>query len=131
MWPETAQAVFGPSYRHDGRVSEFNEKVRLGPAGGLEFVSAGTPLHTFYVLAPDPNIDAPRVETIAPRDRIMEVVRHAFVLDWKGPDRLRAAFEAVSQVVNRVAVRRLRFRHDYAELAALRQGILEDLRRAA
>ena len=131
MWPETAQALFGASYRHDGRVSEFNEKVRLGPAGGLEFVSAGTPLHALYVLTPDANVEAPRVEPIPPRDRVMEVVRHAFVLDWKEPERLRAAFDAVSRVVNQIAVRRLRFRHDYAELAALRQVILGDLRQAA
>jgi hypothetical protein len=60
----------------------------------------------------------------------MEVVRHAFVLDWQGTERLRAAFNAVSSLVDQVAVRRLRFRHDYAELPALRQAILDDLAHA-
>jgi hypothetical protein len=94
-------------------------------------VASGAPLHVLYVLTPDAGAEAPIVEAIAPRDRMIEVVRHAFVLDWKGTGRLRAAFDAVSRVVNRVAVRRLRFRHDYADLPAVRQVILEDLQRAA
>ena len=131
VWPETASTVLGPEYRHDGRVSEFNDKVRVGAASGLEFVTAGTPLHALYVLTPDPAAHVPRVETIPPRDRVIEVVRHAFVLDWEGADRLRAAFERLSRVIDRVSVRRLRFRHAYAELPAVRQTILDDLQHAA
>jgi hypothetical protein len=131
VWPETAGTILGPTFRHDGRVSEFNDKVRVGAASGLEFVTAGVPLHALYVLTPDPAARVPRVETIPPRDRVIEVVRHAFMLDWEGADRLRAAFDRLSRVVNRTSVRRLRFRHDYAELPAVRQVILDDLRHAA
>jgi hypothetical protein len=131
VWPDTAEAVLGTSFRHEGRVSEFNDKVRIGSGGGLDFVSSGAPLRILYVLSPDSEAGAPRVQAISPRDRLIEVVRHAFVLDWKGTDRLRAAFDAVSRVVDRVSVRRLRFRHDYAELPAVREVILDDLRRAA
>jgi hypothetical protein len=131
VWPETAQALFGPAYRHDGRVSELNDKVRVGPSGGLQFATSGAPLRVLYVLMPDDTVDAPCIESIPPRDRLIEVVRHAFVLDWKGTDRLRAAFDTVSRVVNRVTVRRLRFRHDYASLPALRDMIVEDVQHAA
>jgi hypothetical protein len=131
MWPETAHAILGPGYRHDGRVSEFNDKVRVGPSAGIEFVTAAAPLRVLYVLAPDAETGTPRVESIAPRDRVIEVVRHAFVLDWQGTIRLRTAFDTVSRVVDRVAIRRLRFRHDYGDLPAVRDVILEDLRHAA
>ena len=131
MWPETAQALFGPAYRHEGRVSDLNDKVRLGRSGGLDFVSAGSPLRVLYVLTPDDAVDVPRVESIPPRDRVVEVVRHAFVLDWKATDRFREAFDTVARVVNRVTVRRLRFRHDYAELSAVRQTIVDDMQDAA
>jgi hypothetical protein len=131
VWPGTAEALFGPAYRHEGRVSELNDKVRVGPSGGLEFATSSAPLRVLYVLTPDPDVDTPRVEEIAPRDQVIEVVRHAFVLDWKERGRLRAGFDMVSRVVDRVAVRRLRFRHDYATLPALRERILEDLHNAA
>lgn len=131
MWPETARELFGPTYRDEGRVSELNDKVRVGRSGGLDFVRTGAPLRALYVLTPDDGVDAPRIEAIPPRDRVIEVVRHAFVLDWKAADRLRDAFDAVSRIVNRVAIRRLRFRHDYAELPAVRQIIVEDVRNAA
>jgi hypothetical protein len=131
MWPETAQVLLGPEYRHQGRVSELNDKVRVGPSGGLEFVRSGVPLRALYVLTPDASVTAPRVEAIPARDRMIEVVRHAFMLDWQGSDRLRAAFDTAARVVERVTVRRLRFRHDYAELSAVRRVVLEDVRDAA
>jgi hypothetical protein len=131
VWPETADAIFGPGYRHDGRVSEFNDKVRVGRSGGLEFVASGAPLRVLYLLSPDAGTGAPRVEAIPPRDRLMEVVRHAFVLDWQDTGRLRAAFETVSRVAARVRIRRLRFRHEYDDLPALRGVILNDLRQVA
>jgi hypothetical protein len=55
------------------------------------------------------------------------VVRHTFVLDWQDTDRLRSGFDAVTRIVDRVAVRRLRFRHDYADLPAVRRAVLDDL----
>jgi hypothetical protein len=131
MWPEAARALFGPAYRDQGRVSELNDKVRLGRSGGLNFVTSGSPLRVLYVLTPDDAVDAPVVEEIPPRDRVIEVVRHAFVLDWNAADRLRLAFDRLSRIVSRVPVRRLRFRHDYAELPAVRQTIEEDLRDVA
>jgi hypothetical protein len=127
VWPDTADAVAGPDYRDDGRVSEFNDKVRVGQSAGFEFATAGAALRAIYMLTPDADAGAPAIEAIPPRDRILEIVRHAFVLDWKGIDRLRAAFETVSRVADGVAVRRLRFRHDYAGLPAVRRAVLEDL----
>jgi hypothetical protein len=131
MWPESAEAVFGRAFTSDGRVSDLNDKVRIGPSGGLHFCGSAMPLRTLYVLTPDTEIDCPRIEAISPRDRVMEVVRHSFVLDWKRTDGLRSGFAALGRVADRVAVRRLRFRHDYGELATLRKMVLEDLRHAA
>jgi hypothetical protein len=131
VWPDTATTILGPGYRHDGRVSEFNEKVRVGAASGLEFVVSGVPLQAVYVLTPDSSAAVPGIEAIPPRDRVIEVVRHAFMLDWEGADRLRAAFDRLSRVVNRVTVRRLRFRHHYSELPAVRRAVLDDWRHAA
>jgi hypothetical protein len=127
MWPESAHAIGGAGYRHDGRVSELNDKVRVGPAGGFEFAASDAALRVLYVLTPDPTAGHPYVEEIPPRERVMDVVRHTFVLDWQDTDRLRSGFDAVTRIVDRVAVRRLRFRHDYADLPAVRRAVLDDL----
>jgi hypothetical protein len=128
VWPETAAAVLGARIA-SRRVSDLNDKVRVS-AGRLEFGREAVRLRVLYLLAPDDTPGPPRAEPIAPRDRVMELVRHAFVLDWDRAERLSALFDTLVRLASDVPVRRLRFSHDYAALPALHRVVLDEVRAA-
>jgi hypothetical protein len=127
MWPDTATAVLTGGWSGSGRVSDFNDKVRVGSAGGLDFGAAASPLAAIYLLTPDDAVRRPAIEPLPSRERVLELIRHAFVLDWRLPHALRDRFDRLATIATHVPVRRLRFRHDYDALALAHRLILDDI----
>jgi hypothetical protein len=108
VWPDSAEAVFG--------TAEFPSATpRVGKLRvERPFAEEGHALACVLLLSPDGN--APRVTTPTKRDALQRLTHsvHRLVGDHVGS--MAAEFSVLSEIVARVPVRRLHFRHDYADL---------------
>ena len=101
---------------------EFTDKTRLLADAALAHCDAPQPLAAAFVLE-EP---APRV-TIAPlppREALLALLAHAFLLDHEDGEAVRAQFDAASRLVDAVPMYRLAASRDYAALPATRAAIL-------
>ncbi len=77
----------------------------------------------------EPEISAPVVEPLGPREAFIELVSSSFPLDLADSEMLTRHFRLMEKVASTVAVKRLKVPNDLTALAAVRETVLADLMR--
>ena len=105
-----------------------SEKRRFGPADGVRFADGPAPLRRVYLLQEEP---AARIEIrdVSPRDAVMAVLSHSFILDVSDRTRLGEHFAAICAAFAGAEVRRLTYPRQFSALPQVRDAILNDLAR--
>lgn len=84
----------------------------------------------FRVIRPkdgEPEISAPVIETLPPREAFIELVSSSFPLDLADAEMLTRHFRIMEKVASTVPVKRLKVPNDLTALKAIREAILADL----
>jgi len=128
LFPQIARRYFGPLA---GRVpmNPDTQKLIL-PLDGHGGSSAPAPLGAMYVLAPPRGVarsDGVRIDPLAPRDALMEVVKGTFNWRLVNADRLARQFEMAARVSALVPIRRLAYPRALGRLSDVRDAILADV----
>ena len=109
------------------RVAEYTEKRRIGLADGWRFAERQVPLRRVYLLEENQD-DRVSVDRVGPRDAIVVLLSHTYVLDVSDRVRLAAQFARVCAASPAVEVRRLRYRARSTVFRAVHAAIRDDLR---
>ncbi len=101
---------------------DFTAKARLIADDALAHCDAPQPLAAAFLI----DEPAPRLSLapVAPREALLALLAHAFLLDHEDREAVRAQFDAASRLVAAVPVYRLAAPRDYAALPATRAAIL-------
>jgi hypothetical protein len=118
LWPDAAASLSGSSDLP--RITPNWEKQYLPLAGGkTSFERHPQPLAAVYIIAPREIGDAvPRIERISPRRAMLLLVQNTYMNYLLNKAQRAAEFDALVQLVSRVAVRRLVPRSELASIAA-------------
>ncbi len=130
LWPDVAASISGsePDDIDDlPRVAEYTEKRRIGLADGWRFAEGHVPLRRVYVLE-ESGDDRVSVGRVGPRDAIVALLSHTYVLDVTDRARLAAQFARVCAASPAVEVRRLSYPRALEHLPAVHAALLNDLR---
>jgi len=127
LFPQIAGRFFGPLA---GRLpmNPDTQKV-IVPLDGDGVAAAPAPLGAVYALAPPRDVarsDRIRVDPLAPRDALMEVVKGTFNRRLVDADRLARQFELAARVAALVPVRRLAYPRALDRVSDVRDAILAD-----
>jgi hypothetical protein len=126
LWPEVAAAL-GEVPEQMPQLHPDLEKRALRTIPGFSQVSL--PLSKAYVIEESQDPD-PEIEDIPPQEALVELVRHTYVARILGRTGTAAAhFKQCSQLVNQVAIRRLKRRRSLPDLPELARIIEIDIRR--
>jgi hypothetical protein len=110
------------------RVGAYTEKRRVGTErSGWRFAERQAVLRRVYLLAEN-NDGQVLVTRVGPRDAIVALLSHAYVLDVSDRARLAAQFGRVCAALPAADVRRLSYPRELDRLSAVQAAILEDLR---
>lgn len=130
LWPDVALSV-GASGGADSeglpRVAAYTDKRRIGLADGWRFAEGQVPLRRVYLLDEHED-DRVSVDRVGPRDAIVALLSHTYVLDVLDRDRLAAQFARVCAASPAAEVRRLSYPRALDRLPAVHAAIREDLR---
>ena len=123
LWPDSHSAVV-PG---DG-VADSTVKVRIEAGGSLRHEARPVQVRRVYFLG----AGADRIEltSLAPRDALIGLVRHSFLLDVGAPELLALHFEQLAKTVNEVRCASLDYPRRFEALSDVRDAILADLQAA-
>jgi hypothetical protein len=107
LWPNAVRDLFGAPDALP-RLTPTWEKCFLPLDGAMAvFEAQRRPLGVIYILAERDEVHAPRIEEIAPREALLELVRNTY-MNWFLDQKQRAAeFHTLSEIVAQVPVRRI------------------------
>ena len=130
LWPDAIEGLSAESGTMP--VADYTSKRRaLESPSAKDFPRQPIMLRRIYrVIRPkdgDPEITAPVIEPIGPREAFIELVSCSFPLDIVDPEMLARHFRLMEKVVSTVPVRRLKVPNDLAALRAVREAVLADL----
>jgi hypothetical protein len=121
LWPESASALF-PGGAALPLASPRTGKLRAAlPAASEPMV-----LRRLYLL--DEAEGAPSITRLSRRDALVALTAHLYRLDPGDRVRLAGELDLLEKVVSLVPVARLAYRRSYAELLAVREAVVADLR---
>jgi len=122
LWDDSSEALL-----HEARVKapavDYTTKSRFFADQVLMFCDEPRRLRCAYFLG-DGLAERPAVGEIAPAEAMVELVRHAFLLDIEERQALTNQFGQLANFVNTVKTYRLDYERCFAGLAALRQVIV-------
>jgi hypothetical protein len=107
LWPNAVRDLFGAPDALP-RLTPTWEKCFLPLDGAMAvFEAQRRSLAVIYILAERDELHAPRIEEIAPREALLELVRNTY-MNWFLDQKQRAAeFHTLSEIVAQVSVRRI------------------------
>ncbi|MGE3177916.1 MAG: hypothetical protein AB7O32_10640 [Vicinamibacterales bacterium] len=128
LWPDVLADVAGGG--EPPPVASYTEKRRVVP-GRSGFVCEPRALFRLYVIDEEdheqPAHEQPAVVPLSHREAAMALLQHSYVLDPGDTARLRAQFRAACDLLDRVAVRRLKFPRVLDRLPEVRACLRSDL----
>jgi hypothetical protein len=131
LWDDSREVLFGNT-RSTLPVSQYASKRRIStPESNTEGIGF-FPLRGIYSLWRHENpelLTDPVIEPLSVRDAFMELVEFAFRLDLTDQAMLLRQMRVLERVAKEVPVKRLRLPNDLGVLPAVRELILQDLRR--
>lgn len=132
MWPPVATHFLGQRWEGLPVVHPQLTKRRVGVGEQRDwgrFCAEPLPLQRLYLPQRSEDEDGPiHIETLSPRNSLIELIRHSFLttliagLGWEGK-----RLGWLSQVVERLPVRRLTYPSGFQHLDRVRQAVMADL----
>ena len=123
LWPDSAESTFGPKTAA-APVRSGGSKLRVRAPGVAP--PERSPLRRIYLLS-----RGPRISVAAPRkgDAFIGIVQNTQILDPTDPAMLKASFERIGRLLEKVPVRGLTYPRSYSRIGAVREAVLKDLER--
>jgi hypothetical protein len=121
LWPDSYSAVVlagGTAHAHG--------KVSIQAGESLQHEARPVRVRCVYFLGPGAERIA--IASLTPRDALIGLVRHSFLLDVAAADILALHFEQLSRTVNEVRCASLDYPRRYEALGDVRDAILADMR---
>ena len=103
---------------------QHTSKARLLAGAGVAFCEQPRPLRRVYFLGTGA-CQEPAFERLKPAAALVELVRHSFLLDIEARELLADHFEALSGLAHRPVFYRLDYPRRFADLARVKQAIVE------
>ncbi|MFA5915498.1 MAG: hypothetical protein WC830_18295 [Burkholderiales bacterium] len=131
LWDDSRGFLFGDA-RATLPVSHYNDKRRICAPESSSGYGGLLPLHGIYSLLLNKEVGstaAPLIEPLSIRDAFMELVSYAFRLDLTDQAMILRQMQFLERVAREVPLKRLRLPADLAALPAVREMILQDLKR--
>lgn len=129
LWPRSGKRLV-PEFSALPHVVPTASKRRLDPrtcAGG--FIRTPVPLRALYELRWSRDASAPRIQSLAPSEAFLALVRNLYNTALLDPDTLAGQFQALGRLAQHVPVRRLLLPRAATNPKALPRLLLKDLRR--
>jgi hypothetical protein len=127
LWPESVEKLVGNA---DGlpSITPTWDK-RFLPLDGVlgKFAAERRPLGVVYIFGARTETNSPRIEEVAPKDALMELVRKTYMNWLLDRQRRGEEFDELSKVVQRVPVRRIVAHQDAERIPELCDLILSDV----
>jgi hypothetical protein len=119
LWGDVADGIF--PHASSRRTSDYSTKRRLGPESAMRLLDRPAPLACVYLIdslleSESGELAVVRRSPLAPRDAAMALTKCAFVLDIADRSTLRATFDQIAALVERVDVMRLHYARTLAHL---------------
>ncbi len=124
VWPDVVDGLVGS--RRLAAVGAYTDKRRLTPSDGLSTIDTPLRLRRVYRLEPCDGAGV-EIRALAPRDAIMTLISHAFVLDVADRQRLTAHFSRAFGAAPAVGLRSLSYAHDLTNVEDVLKAVLADL----
>ncbi|MBP8259843.1 MAG: hypothetical protein KA118_09295 [Verrucomicrobia bacterium] len=123
LWADS-QAAVAPGSTRRAPSLDHTDKARLLPDSTLAFCPTPRPLHRIYLLGDD-TVSETVFLPVRPRDALIEMLRHSFILDFRAPGLMEAHFDRLADLVRQPIHYRLEYPRRYDRLPALCQAILD------
>jgi hypothetical protein len=127
LWPESVEKLLG---RADGlpQLTPTWEKCFLALDGvRTKFTAEKKPLSLVYVFGERSETNAPRIEEVASKDALLELVQRTYMNWLLDRQRRGEEFDELSKVVQRIPVRRIIAHQDAERISELCEVILADV----
>lgn len=122
LWPDVLSLTLAPGLT---RIAHYTDKRRMPLAAFRGRTAASCVLRRMYLLAGE--ADAVRMETLHPREAVVELLRQATRLETASAAAERQRLETLSVLCETVPVRRLSYTRDLNRLGEVRRAIAADL----
>ena len=122
LWADSEQVLMPPSVSRAPPV-DYSPKARLLAGDDIPHCPEPRPLKAIYFLGGDNTADV-RITPVSPRDAMVELVRHSFLLDIEERDMLTHHFGQLSDLVRTLPFFILDYPRDYRLLDKVRSEIL-------
>lgn len=126
LWEDSEEALMPTGARIAPPV-HYTSKARFLAGDELAFCDQPRPLRRAYFLG-DGTVSMPTIEPLTAAQALVEWVKNSFLLDVEEKSRLASHFRQVASLAQRSIHYRLDFPRQFADLATLRQAIVEHMR---
>ena len=123
LWEDSEAALIPPG-AETAPALEFTSKSRFLAGEGIAFCDRPRPLRRVYFLG-DGSADDIVFPRLSAAEALLEWVKHSFLLDIEEQPLLAAHFDQVAKLANQPIHYRLDYPRRYADLARVRQAIIE------
>jgi len=122
LWQDSEQALISPD-AIKAPALQFTTKSRFLSGRGLAFCEQPRPLQQLYVLG-EGKTEHFVCRRIPPAAALIELVKHAFLLDTEAPTVLAQQFAALAQLTQQIPCYHLDYPRSFATITAVRQAII-------
>jgi hypothetical protein len=126
LWEDSQDALLGQAAPTAPPV-QYTSKPRFLAGSEIVFCDQPRVLHRVYFLGMETHRQ-PVFERLKPSDALIELLKHSFLLDIEERQMLAAHFDELSSMVNQPIYYRLDYPRYFADLAEVRQAIIEHAR---
>ena len=123
LWQDSHEALLDQPARLAPAV-QYTTKIRILAEGSLALCERPRPLRGVYLLG-DGAAPEPSIERIGPRDALIELVGHSFLLDVEARELIAAHFDQLSRLVLAAGCFRLDYPRRFSALPEVGRAILE------
>lgn len=122
LWKDSEQALISPTATKAPPV-QFTSKSRFLSGAEIAFCETPRPLQQIYLLGEGKTAQFV-CNPISPAAALIELVKHAFILDSTAPTLLTKQFAALSDLTRRIPCYHLDYPRDFTAVTAIRQAII-------
>lgn len=131
LWPEAVESLFGSPQALPRLTPTWEKRYFDLDTPGCRFEDAPRPLSAVYLLGQREAGDAPRIETVPPREALLELVSNTYVNYLLDREMRAREFLLLGRIVERVPVRRVVPHADPQHAPAMCRLIAADVQRLA
>jgi Serine kinase of the HPr protein, regulates carbohydrate metabolism len=131
LWPPAAEALFGTADALPRLTPNWEKRYFDVAEQGAGFAAAPLPLGAVYLLSGRESANAPRIESISPREALLALVANTYVNYLLDADMRAREFLLLRRIVEQIPVRRVVPHTAATQAGQLIEMLAEDVHRAA